>query len=179
MNLDVIVNEGNRPWLPSVHATDLDVWAADDVPMLGTFKLAGCTVLFMCVSHVEDEDLTPWVYAPLSSAEVAVVDKATFEGEESMWRFAEALTRHRELVYAHSSQWLLDRHWSPIYCHESILDGAIQYLKWVRSVYSERAQVLASSPSRTDKAAAVVAFEQADIADQQLANVERLVSAGG
>ena len=78
MNLDTLVRPGERPWLPTPDATDLDVWMEYGHPCIGTFRVGLELVLFATAYDVDDDRLSVWAYVPVPPELEALTRDAEF-----------------------------------------------------------------------------------------------------
>jgi hypothetical protein len=78
VNLDTLVRPGERPWLPTPDATDLDVWMEYGHPCIGTFRVGPELVLFATAYDVDDDRLSVWAYMQVPPELEALTRDAEF-----------------------------------------------------------------------------------------------------
>jgi hypothetical protein len=176
MNLDNVVKPEHWPWEPNDDVSELDVWAADDVPTLGLFSMPSGRILFMNILGV-DTDVAHWAYVPLKPAEALDAAGREFETPEAMWQFAESFFDGREVAMANSEDLRLDRLWSPTESSGGPIKTCIAYLNALTKTYQDQIDELTVGIERIDAEAVKAVFEQKDETEQQLKDAKALASA--
>lgn len=136
MNLDAIVTRGMLPWAPSKDATSLDVWLEYEVPLIGTFVVAGETVLFRAIGDAT-EKASVWAYTWLSATEAKDAASREFETAAEMRLYAEALFTRREAAFA-LAHGLKIRHWSRRAVQDDTLEAVNGFLSEILTSLQER-----------------------------------------
>lgn len=126
MNLDQVVQRGCPAWRPSEAASDLDVWHANDAPMIGTFTLGDGRMLFTCVGDV-DSPSTIWAYAPLSPAEVGEFEDIEFDSLLDMFERVSQVFDGRDAVYAYARDYEVSK-WCPLATTAGLYPTAHKFL---------------------------------------------------
>lgn len=126
MNLDAIVTRGRLPWSPSKDAASLDVWLEYEVPLVGTFEVAGQTVLFRAIGDAT-ENTSVWAYVCLSAAEADDAASREFESAVEMRKYTEELFANSEAVFALAHD-LKIRRWSRREVQDNVLESVNGFL---------------------------------------------------
>lgn len=81
--------KGERPWLPSDRASDLNTLLEVDHPLVGTFQNGPDRYLFTCLLG-DLGRLEVWAYAPYSAADAAFVQSRPFRKPRDLRQWTEA-----------------------------------------------------------------------------------------
>lgn len=100
MNLDTLVRQGERPWLPLPDATDLDVWMEYGHPRIGTFRVGHDLVMFAAAYDVDDDRLSVWAYAPVPAEFEALARETQFDTPADLRTFVNNVFAGRTAVFA-------------------------------------------------------------------------------
>jgi hypothetical protein len=105
MNLDTLVSAGYQPWMPTVGATDVDVWDKYDFPTCGTYRLGDDLVIFTLITTAGRGSL--WAYVPVPPAEREMVTGARFDTENEFEAFLDGRFADREAVFAAAENFVI------------------------------------------------------------------------
>jgi hypothetical protein len=99
MNCDKLVRRGRHPWSPCQGAEDLDAYHIQDIPLIGTFKTEGTSVVFLCLTgHAEAVNV--WAYLPLTPQDADELARRHFESLPEMQRHIRDLFKRRKAAFA-------------------------------------------------------------------------------
>jgi len=184
MNLDSIVVREHSPWLPNDSASDLDVWQADDVPVLGTFRMADDVVLFVAMMGVDNGSYTYWGYVPLTPTEVSDAANLVCDSMDELWTHVARYFDGRQVIFADATDFELDGMKTEFSSEKGMFKSLIQHLQWATDYYRQRAGAHVAGPTVIGARLSVSSlvhpaleeFERADHAEEQIDSAKRLLA---
>lgn len=125
VNTDNLVVRGFKPWLPSPHARNLEVWHEYELPTAGTFDCDEGRVLFTHLGDIDPEQHTStWGYTVVPAH---VTEHVAFKSSAEMDEWIERAFHGACVVYAMASDLMIQR-WSPVERVPSLYEGAVGFM---------------------------------------------------
>lgn len=129
MNPDAIVAAGLPAWQPNRRAVEVDALHVHDIPLIGTFRVGGASVVFACLAGATSRT-SIWAYIELDKSALSALENLDFEtsGDLEVWVHEQA-TPGCKVVFAVARDG--DVHnWSveTIEEDEALLDAAVRFM---------------------------------------------------
>ena len=138
MNMDTLVQKGQRPWWPSPRVRGVDVWHEYDIPTAGVLELEHCSVLFTVVGET-DERLSVWAYTSLTEDERHSLANLQVNSIQDLRDLVDDTFEGRDAVFALADDLKVVR-WSPVRVESCLVEAASDFLSQVlKAIETNRA----------------------------------------